>query len=500
MSKYIDHFPVLGLGLGVWQGDLTADSIADFGSLPVDFLELYVDEISAFQGESIVIPPDLPIVLHGTQLSPAGADPIPLDLLRNTRTLGDQLSVPWVVEDLAVWRLDGRRPLTTPFWPPILDGDTLSLVASRLDALSNALGRPFVCEVPPLDVHIGTMSVPTMFQLLAEQVDCAFVLDVNHWLEYSRLVGADPLKLWEAFPFDRVIELHISGGHVVDGPPRWDDEENSAPLVDECIDLLLEAVRRCPNLCAVTVEAHGAPRELAHHEAARLRAQPEIAELCKHSSPVRRPNESPRPCIGRVASLEREGPITLLRRQRLMRDILEDPQGIDAFEAHQMQATDADQALFEEAGAKHLRRCSDDRFGRLAAGLPSMTRIAVQVAQIDASPSLRRFQQQRRARMWELPDEIELATWFAEDAAMPKWARDCVAFERDVLLVAAGRMPAAPIKVDQAGAVYVRYPRSAVRTINAANSGRPLPPEGDVVVRFHVNDGVLDVREVTAAS
>ena len=147
----------LGVGIGA-----DAVQLASLLSTPDrslwDYVEVYESDLSVRPSLARDLAQcAVPVLVHGSGLSPLGVDAIPRALVRRTAHLAARVGAEWVVEDAAVWRIDGKGSLTAPFFPPIFSNDSLDVLVSRLPLLQEALGRPFVCEFPPLDAVIGRL-------------------------------------------------------------------------------------------------------------------------------------------------------------------------------------------------------------------------------------------------------------------------------------------------------------------------------------------------------
>ena len=129
---------------------------------------------------------------------------------------------------------------------------------------------------------------------LAEEADCALLLDVNNVYVSAYNHGFDPRDYLAAVPFDRVVQLHVAGHtdhgtHIVDS--------HIGPVIDAVWRLLGEAWKqRRRRLGAARVgrrdpglrgdARRGAPREGIHREA-RLEAR-------RHAALVRRRSDERR--------------------------------------------------------------------------------------------------------------------------------------------------------------------------------------------------------------
>ena len=170
----------------------------------------------------------------------------------------------------------------------------------RLDrscAARNGTGPLFLLETPPLTyVGFGELGLPEYFRLVTAQVPCGIVLDVGHlWTVYRytgewrrRPLAAFLAEFLDAFPLDRVVEIHMAGLAVhpslpaavlADGAPFWIDA-HGAPIPDVLSDMLAQVLDH-PGLCqlkGVALEVDTKPIPMIVEEFARARER--FGEQC----------------------------------------------------------------------------------------------------------------------------------------------------------------------------------------------------------------------------
>ncbi len=76
---------------------------------------------------------------------------------------------------------------------------------------------------------------------LAEEADCALLLDVNNVYVSSRNLGLDPEAYLDAMPADRVVQIHLAG-HSDSGDHLLDT--HSTPVCDPVWQLYRRFVER----------------------------------------------------------------------------------------------------------------------------------------------------------------------------------------------------------------------------------------------------------------
>jgi uncharacterized protein (UPF0276 family) len=124
----------------------------------------------------------------------------------------------------------------------------LARVAEHIDAVQTALGRVMLLENPSTYVRLAESAIPEVDFLaeLAQRTGCGLLLDVNNVFVSAKNNGTDPRSYLDAFPLDRVKEIHL-GGHDREtddaGRPLLIDAHGS-PVADEVWTLYADVVAR----------------------------------------------------------------------------------------------------------------------------------------------------------------------------------------------------------------------------------------------------------------
>ena len=198
------------------------------------------------------------------------------------------LGSPWLNHECATKHMGGYSfgtylpPLYTPE-SAYLVAENIALVQERLDRdckRSNALGPLFLLEMPPLTYFMaGTLNVAEYFRLITERTPCGLVLDIGHlWTVYRysaarkhSSVKAFVDRFLDAFPMERIIEIHIAGlavhesdicGRERDQDPEWIDA-HAADIPNVSWAILEQVVThpRLRNLRAMALEVDTKPSE-----------------------------------------------------------------------------------------------------------------------------------------------------------------------------------------------------------------------------------------------
>lgn len=182
-----------------------------------------------------------PIVLHGVGLSIGSTDPLNQDYLTNLTKLADFLQVPWVSDHLC-WT--GVAGITSHDLLPVpYTEEALRLIVDRIRAVQDRLGRPLLLENPSSYVAFRASSMPEWEFLarMAEEADCALLLDVNNVYVSAFNHGFDAKRYMDHLPADRIIQIHLAG-HQNYGTHIIDTHDH--PVIDAVWELYAYAMKR----------------------------------------------------------------------------------------------------------------------------------------------------------------------------------------------------------------------------------------------------------------
>ncbi len=236
------QLPSLGLGLGLrathWAHILEHRP-------PIDWLEIISENFIATEGRALevieALADDYPIVMHGVALSIGSTDPLDRDYLRRLVALRDRIGARWVSDHLCWTGVNGAN--THDLLPLPYTEEALAHVADRVRAVQDLLGAPLLLENPSTYVELAgsTMTEPEFLGRLAEEADCALLLDVNNVFVAAFNHDLDPIAYLDRLPLDRVVQIHVAGHthygtHIVD--------THIGPVVDPVWKLFGEAHRR----------------------------------------------------------------------------------------------------------------------------------------------------------------------------------------------------------------------------------------------------------------
>lgn len=194
-----------------------------------------------------------PLLLHDYlgQLS----EPLDARAIERARSLAALYRTPWVAEHFQCLHTeDGSYNLNYVF-PPLYTEEFLARFVANANALKAELDQPLVMENIPgfFDVRASQMPEPVWLHRFFEATGCGFLIDLPHvWLE-AHYRGLSPERWLDEFPLEHVVEVHVAGvadDHDLEGPWIAPTEPS-----DEMLDLMANAVARCPGAKAVTFDA-----------------------------------------------------------------------------------------------------------------------------------------------------------------------------------------------------------------------------------------------------
>jgi hypothetical protein len=291
--RRVDRIPHHGLGLSVdvYTPDLL-ELTAELKRRGLDsgYLEIFKAAPAALESVRRRLPGALlPYHAEGlwvTQPEPERLSPFEAELdaaAEQLRILGSH----WLNHECAAKQMAGYAFGT--YLPALFTEDSADVTAAniaraqlRLDhgrASRDGMGPLFLLETPPLTyAGFGDLSLPDFFRLVTDRIPCGVVLDVGHlWTLYRytgewrrRSLTAFLTELLDAFPLERVVEVHVAGlaphpsvpaeaGPPGD-PPLWIDA-HGAPIPEVLADMLAQVLdhRGLVNLKGVALEVDTKP-------------------------------------------------------------------------------------------------------------------------------------------------------------------------------------------------------------------------------------------------
>jgi uncharacterized protein len=301
----VSRIPTHGLGLSVdvYQPDLfeLADALnrrgPDYG-----YLEIFKAAPAALETLRRRMP-DALFSYHAeglwvTQPNPETLSPFHAELddaAEQLRILGSH----WLNHECAAKQMAGYAfgtylPALFTAASAEVTAENIAQAQQRLDRTipgKDGMGPLFLLETPPLTyVGFGDLTMAEFFRLVTDRTPCGVVLDIGHlWTLYRytgewrrRSLTAFLAGLLDAFPLERVVEIHMAGlalhpsvpshKQAAGEPPLWIDA-HGAPIPEVLSDMLAQVLEHkgLANLKGVALEVDTKPIEVIVEEFADAR-------------------------------------------------------------------------------------------------------------------------------------------------------------------------------------------------------------------------------------
>jgi uncharacterized protein len=240
----------LGSGLG-YRPEMRTQILAHGDR--IDWLEVITDEYLPItrrsRAEAAVLAAGFPCVPHGVELSLGSPGDVDGEYVAQVAELVSILNAPWFSDHLCFTRAAGMRlgHLTPMPWTV----RTAEMIAAKARLVQRAVGRPLLLENITYGFALGGELTEAQFiELVLEKADCWLLLDVTNVYTNSVNHGFDPHEFLDQVPLDRVVQIHLAGGQMMDGVL----EDSHDRPVPEPVWELLEHVASRTTIRAVNVE------------------------------------------------------------------------------------------------------------------------------------------------------------------------------------------------------------------------------------------------------
>jgi uncharacterized protein (UPF0276 family) len=234
--------PHLGFGVGL----RTPHYAEILGASPaVDWFEILSEYYMHTGGRPLATVEEIadryPIAMHGVSLSIGSTDPLDRAYLAELRVLAERVGAAWLGDHVCWTGVGGRN--SHDLLPMPYTEEALAHVVARGRAVQDALARPLVLENPSTyaEFTASTMSEPEFLGRLAEDADCALLLDVNNVYVTCRNHDLDPVAYLDAIPLEHVVQIHLAG-HTDNGTHCIDTHDGR--VIDAVWDLYARVIAR----------------------------------------------------------------------------------------------------------------------------------------------------------------------------------------------------------------------------------------------------------------
>ncbi len=266
MSSFLRRvamLPDLGLGVSTEYGAARAAGALDVLELATRhprraaFLELGVEVDKGLDDDALQwIASGRPTTYHFLDVNLHDDDDFDPAWLAGVDRVVAQSHPAWLCGDAGLWHFGARDRGHMLLLPPVLVDDAATAIARGVARLREATRLEVLPENPPGTAFVGDLHILDFFARVAERADTGLLLDVAHLAMYRHVTGRDVLGALDAFPLERVVEIHVAGGDVratADGFSFVEDTHGTAVL-DETWRIFERVVRGATNLKAVVFE------------------------------------------------------------------------------------------------------------------------------------------------------------------------------------------------------------------------------------------------------
>ena len=235
--------PLLGVGLG-YRAPYRADVFQHRNQL--GFLEIiadhYLDPTWEQLAELELLAAHFTLIPHAIGLSLGSADGIDDVYARQLAVLVRRLSPPWWSEHLAFTRIGD---LDIGHLTPLpRTGEAIDVVARNVARIQQFIDVPLIIEnsatlfEPP-----GELDEAAFINAVVTATDCGLLLDVANLHANAVNHGHDARAVLAGIPLDRVVQVHVAGGHHHHGVLV---DSHAHPPSVPVWDLLREVLERAP--------------------------------------------------------------------------------------------------------------------------------------------------------------------------------------------------------------------------------------------------------------
>ncbi len=210
-------FAALGFGVGLRRPHYARvlDQHPSDHARPVDWFVVIAEIFMVEGGRPLEVLEGVraqyPIVMHGVSLSIGSSDPLNRDYLGALRTLARRVE-PARVSDHLCWTGVGGRNLHDLLPLPYTE-ETVRHVAGRIREVQDILERTVLIENVSsyMAFRASRLTEWEFLSAVAEEADCAILLDINNIFVSAFNHRFDPLHYIDAVPAARVVQFHLAG-------------------------------------------------------------------------------------------------------------------------------------------------------------------------------------------------------------------------------------------------------------------------------------------------
>ncbi len=222
MQKKRFDLPNLGFGLGL-RGQ-HYDYILEQRPA-VDWFEIisenYMDSYGRPRDVLFELKEHYPFVMHGVSLSIGSPDPLDFSYLKRLKKLRNEINAHWVSDHLCWTGVAGKN--MHDLLPLPYTEEVLKHVVQKIQQVQDYLEAPLLIENPSsyLEFTSSHFHEADFLRHMAEEADCALLLDVNNIFVSAYNHEFEALDYLDRIPHERVVQYHLAGHtnkktHIID--------------------------------------------------------------------------------------------------------------------------------------------------------------------------------------------------------------------------------------------------------------------------------------------
>ncbi len=206
-----DHLTSRGVGIN-YRSDIAADIWKEIDK--IDFLEVYTEKFFIKDDDPLLqkIITQVPLVLHGLDLSIGSTETIDADYQRKITHVLNEQKYEWFSDHLSLTQQSGVE--VGHLMPIQFSEAVVETVVDKIKIIASLSKQPFLLENITYYYPIpgGDLTETQFISTILEKADCGMLLDVNNLYINSINHRYDPREYLKQIPLDRVVELHVAGG------------------------------------------------------------------------------------------------------------------------------------------------------------------------------------------------------------------------------------------------------------------------------------------------
>src|SRR5438309_8389381 len=210
----INHsdFPSLGFGVGLRRCHYT-QILEEHPAM--DWFEVISENFMVEGGRPLrvldAVRSYYPIVMHGVSLSLGSSDPLNIGYLKQLGALVKRFEPAWISDHLCWTGVGGHN--SHDLLPLPYTGEAVRHTAERIRQVQRILERTILIENVStyLEFTSSDLSEWAFLGAVADEADCAILLDINNIFVNSFNHGFDPAHYIDSIPANRVMQFHLAG-------------------------------------------------------------------------------------------------------------------------------------------------------------------------------------------------------------------------------------------------------------------------------------------------